>query len=142
MARRWSGEVFVLHVSAARVLFLRIDFHFVARKGRGGGGGGGGVGGDFAKGGAALASAGRRKGLAIADVAAKFGGCAGGSDGLEGGEFGWQDRVFEPPFSERALVKVQPVLLRAYDHAGTHESHVRDDLVGREAMAVDEVCAD
>lgn len=34
------------------------------------------------------------------------------------------------------------MLLRADDHARSHEAHVRDDLVGREAVAVDEVCAD
>ena len=34
------------------------------------------------------------------------------------------------------------MLLWADDHPRTHESHVRDDLVGCEAMAVDEICSD
>lgn len=34
------------------------------------------------------------------------------------------------------------MLLGSYDHARSHESHISNDFVGREAMLVDEVCAD
>lgn len=34
------------------------------------------------------------------------------------------------------------MLLRANNHAGTHESHVRNNFVGSEAVTVDEISAD
>ena len=37
---------------------------------------------------------------------------------------------------------MQPVLLRAHDHTGSHESHVCNDFVGRETVAVNQVGAD
>jgi len=33
------------------------------------------------------------------------------------------------------------MLLRANNHAGAHEAHVCDNLVGSEAMLVDQICA-
>lgn len=95
---------------------------------------------DFAEGGALLRAVGRGEGLAGGSEAAA--GEARGSRGLQLGEFGLEHRVLVPPLAEGALVQVQPVLLRADDHARAHEAHVRNDLVGREAMAVDKVCAD
>lgn len=50
------------------------------------------------------------------------------------------DALFDPPFTEDTLVDVKPVLLGADDHTGAHEAHKGNDLVSREAMAVDEVC--
>ena len=52
------------------------------------------------------------------------------------------DALLDAPLAEGALVDVQPVLLRADDHAGTHEAHEGDGLVGGEGVAVDEVGAD
>lgn len=49
------------------------------------------------------------------------------------------DALLEPPFPEDTLVQVKPVLLGANDHARTHEAHVGDDLVGGEAISVNEV---
>ena len=49
--------------------------------------------------------------------------------------------LFDPPFSESALVEVQPVLLRTNNHAGSHETHKGNDFVRCEAVAVDEIGA-
>lgn len=113
--------------------------------GWGAGWGAGFVVGEFAEGGAfgLLAAVwGRGGGLGVGE---EFGALAGG--GFRGG--GGEDQrefffhyVFPPPFSEGALVDVQPVLLGTDDHAGTHESHEGDYFVGGEAVPVDEVCAD
>ena len=66
----------------------------------------------------------------------QFRGCHGMV--IEDGEF-LPHRVFEPPLAEGALIEVQPVLLWANHHSRSHEAHEGDALVGREAVAVDEV---
>lgn len=50
--------------------------------------------------------------------------------------------VLEPPLAESALVEMEPMLLGADNHTGTHEAHVCDDLVGSEAVLVNEVGTD
>ena len=94
--------------------------------------------GEFAEGGAfGLVGAvlGGSDGLAVAGeeflALACF--CRGG--GQEEGELFFHD-VFEPPFAEYALVNVEPVLLGADYHAGTHEAHEGDNFVGGEAVPV------
>lgn len=49
------------------------------------------------------------------------------------------DTLLDPPLSEGSLVEVQPVLLRSNNHAGPHKPHERDDLVGSEAVAINQV---
>lgn len=56
------------------------------------------------------------------------------------GKFVFQD-IFPPPLTKCSLVEMQPVLLGANDHTRTHESHVRNDLIGGKAIPVNEVCA-
>jgi hypothetical protein len=47
--------------------------------------------------------------------------------------------IFEPPFAERSLVEVEPVLLRPNDHSRSHETHKCDDLVCGESVLVDQI---
>ena len=51
------------------------------------------------------------------------------------------DGVFPPPFTEGSLIEMEPMLLRANDHAGSHETHERYDFVGGKSMAIDQVCS-
>lgn len=50
--------------------------------------------------------------------------------------------VFEPPFTERALVEVKPMLLRPDDHTRAHESHEGNDFVCTKPIPVDQIGAD
>jgi hypothetical protein len=50
--------------------------------------------------------------------------------------------LFEPPLSKYSLVEMQPVLLRPHDHTRPHEPHIRDYLICREAVTIDQVRPD
>jgi hypothetical protein len=52
------------------------------------------------------------------------------------------DALLDPPLSESSLVQVQPVLLRSNNHAGSHKPHERNNLVGSEAMAINQISTD
>jgi hypothetical protein len=36
---------------------------------------------------------------------------------------------------------MKPMLLGADHHSGAHETHVRDDFIGGEAVSIDEICS-
>jgi hypothetical protein len=49
--------------------------------------------------------------------------------------------LLDPPLSEGSLVQMQPVLLGPNNHARSHKPHERNNLVGGETMAVDQIGA-
>jgi hypothetical protein len=79
-------------------------------------------------------------GLAIADQSLLLTGF-GWSQRHHGSQF-FLIRIFPRPLLERALVQVQPMLLRSDHHPRSHESHERNDLVCGEPMFVYQVRSD
>lgn len=52
------------------------------------------------------------------------------------------NRILPPPFAERSLIEMQPVLLRTDDHPGPHKSHESDYLISGKSVTIDEICTD